>query len=176
MTMHTEENIKKIIRKEYSMLQKFYRFLKYHTLLILRKHDTPENIAHGMAIGIAVGFLPVIPFQALIALFFCAIFKKNKYAGVIGTNIFTNAILAIPVFYLIHFVGKIFIPVDISYQSLKAKFTNFSMSGIADFGLDLYLSIFIGGLVLAVIFYWPTYHLTKTMIIQHRHKRKRRAL
>jgi len=176
MTMHLEENIKRIIRKEYSMLQKFYRFLKYHTLLILRKHDTPENIAHGMAIGIAVGFLPIIPFQALIALFFCAIFKKNKYAGIIGTNIFTNAIIAIPVFYLIHFIGNVFISVDISYEALKSKFTDFSLSGIADFGLDLYFSIFLGGLLLAVLFYWPTYHLTKTMIIKHRQKRKRRAL
>lgn len=168
-----EKSVIRIVKRDYSIFKKFYRSLKYHLLILVRKEDTPESIAHGMAIGITVGFLPVIPFQALFALFFCKIFNKNIFAGVIGTNIFTNAIIALPVFYLIHFVGKIFIKVDVSYAALRDKFLNFSLAGIAEFGWDLYLAIFLGGMILSVIFYWPTFHFTRLLVIRHRQKRKK---
>lgn len=169
-----EKNVIRIIKRDYSIFRKFMRSLKYHFLILIRKEDSPDNIAHGMAIGITVGFLPVIPFQALFALFFCKLFKKNIFAGVIGTNIFTNAIIALPVFYLIHFVGRIFIEVDVSYATLKDKFLNFSLTGIAEFGWNLYLAIFLGGIILSIIFYWPTFHFTRLMVIHHRQKRKKR--
>ncbi|MBN1969024.1 MAG: DUF2062 domain-containing protein [Candidatus Delongbacteria bacterium] len=139
----------------------------------MRKEDTPENIAHGMAQGIFVGFLPIIPLQAVVALLVCTIMKSNKFTGVIGTNIFTSFLTAIPVFYLEHFIGKLVIDVDVNYEKFKSLILDFSMADIASFGWSLWLAITFGGIILGILFYFPVYALTKQSVIKFRNRRKR---
>lgn len=158
---------------QYSLIQRFYRILKFYLLSLVRKEDTPESIAHGMAIGIFVGFLPIIPGQALTAVALCFIFKSNKFAGVIGTNVFTSWLTAFPVFYLNHFIGKLFIDVNIRYDDFISLFTQFSLKNIAQFGWDLFLAITLGGLVVGIITYYPVYLLTKNGVVKFRNRRGR---
>ena len=157
----------------YSLISRFYRILKYYFLVLVRKEDTPESIAHGMAIGILIGFLPIIPGQALTAIAFCFIFKANKFAGIIGTNIFTSWLTAFPVFYLNHFIGKIFIDVNITYQDFISLFTDFSLKNIAEFGWDLFLAVTIGGLIVGAISYLPVYLITKNLVVNFKRRRKK---
>ncbi len=125
-----------------------------------------------MAIGIFVGFLPIIPGQALTAVAFCFLFRSNKFAGIIGTNIFTSWLTAFPVFYLNHFIGKLFIDVNISYSNFISLFTNFSLKNIADFGLDLFLAITIGGTIVGIVSYIPVYLITKKLVINFKNRKK----
>ncbi len=161
-------------RKKYNIFQKSYRALKYHLLMITLKNDSANSIAHGLAIGIFIGFMPIIPLQAIAAIVVCGLTKTNKIAGVVGTNIFTSAFTAAPVFYLVHFIGKIFIDVDITYTKFKELFTKFSITNIVEFGLEIYLAVIIGGLVMAIIFYPIVYFYTKKAVINFRLRREER--
>ena len=173
---HKIEDTRKIIRKNYSLPQRVVRIIRFYILLLVRKKDTAESIAHGMGIGVLVGMLPIIPFQTVIAVVVCSVFKSNKFAGVIGTNIFTNAINAPITFYLLHFLGKPFLHTEIDYQQLKDLIINFSFSKIAEFGIDLYFEIIIGGIIVGAIFYPISYYTTFYAVSKFRNRRKKKEI
>jgi uncharacterized protein (DUF2062 family) len=155
------------------------RTVKYFVLLFVRKEDSPENIAHGLAMGIFVGFLPIIPFQTVFILLLCTIFKTNKLAGVIGSTVLTNPLSAMPVFYAQHFLGRIFILHDFSYDKFKHLFFHFSISEVNEVGREILIMakmVSIGGLILGVLFYPFVYYSTKNYIVRFRKKIKDRKL
>ena len=157
--------------------------LKYYFLLMVRKEDPPERIAHGLAMGIFIGFLPIIPLQTLTIIVLCTFFKTNKLAGIIGTNIFTNPFNAIATFYGVHFLGRIFILHDFTYETFKNLFTQISVQNIAEFGkelLTLFTMVTIGGVIMGIISYPIIYFLSYKYIVRKRkkikHKRKLKFL
>lgn len=167
----TSKKITKIIKKEYNLFQRLYRAAIYNLWILVRKEDTPKSIAHGMALGLFVGFLPIIPLQTVIILIVCSLTKTNKVAGVIGTSIFTNIFNAPITFYLQHFIGKIFIDVNVSFAEFAGLFKHLNVKTIAHFGFDLYLAIVIGGIILGIIFYPLSYKLTYSIIVKFRKRR-----
>ena len=173
---HKIEDTRRIIRKNYSLWQRIVRIVRFYIILLMRKKDTAESIAHGMGIGVFIGMIPIIPFQTVIAVLACSIFKKNKFAGVIGTNIFTNAINAPVTFYLLHFFGKPFLHTEIDYQQLKDLIVNFSFSKIAEFGIDIYLEIIIGGVIIGTVLYPVSYYLTLNTVLKFRNRRKKKEI
>lgn len=166
MTIDTEKYINK-----HPLLTRIFRVIKYYFLLFVRKEDTPQSIAHGLATGIFIGFLPIIPFQTVVTIFFCFLFKSNKVAGIIGSTLITNPVTAMPVFYFQHFLGRIFILHDFSYDKFKNLFIHISLSNFNEFGHEL-LILFemtaIGGLILGIIFYPVVFFLTNRSVIRHR--------
>jgi len=169
---HKIENTRKIIRKNYSLSQRIVRIIRFYILLLVRKKDTAESIAHGMGTGVLIGMIPIIPFQTVAAVVVCSVFKSNKFAGVIGTNIFTNAINAPITFYLLHFLGKPFLHTEIDYQQLKDLIVNFSFSKITEFGIDLYFEIIVGGVIVGALLYPVSYYLTLYTVLKFRNRRK----
>ncbi|MFO7809818.1 MAG: DUF2062 domain-containing protein [Candidatus Delongbacteria bacterium] len=166
-------------RKRHQLYTRILRIIKYYFLLFVRKEDSPENIAHGFAIGIFIGFLPVIPFQTLFTLLICTIFKTNKLAGVIGSTAITNPFSAMPVFYAQHFLGRIFILNDFSYERFNQLFIHFSLSNINEVGKDIitmFKMVSIGGIILGIILYPVMYYISKTYIIKFRTRIREKKL
>lgn len=161
-------------RKKYPFWIGLYRIIKYNFIVLMRKQDSPESIAHGLAQGIFVGFFPIVPFQAISAIIVNSIFKTNRFAGFIGTNIFTNWLNLIPTFYGLHLLGKLFISVDVNYEKFTDSFTNLDVTKLAEFGYDLWLSMMIGGAITAVATYIPIYYYTKRLVIKFRNRKKRK--
>ncbi|HQO09185.1 MAG TPA: DUF2062 domain-containing protein [Clostridiales bacterium] len=159
--------------KKHPFLTKILRMAKYYFLMFVRKEDSPSKIAHGFAIGIFVGFLPIIPFQALFSLLLCSIFKVNKLAGVLGSTTITNAVMAIPVFYAQHFLGRIFILHDFSYDRFKLLFTQLNVSNIHYAGKDILIMfemVTIGGIIVGIIFYPLAYYVVFRYITKRRER------
>ncbi len=165
----------KIDTEKYSnkhpFLTRIFRGLKYYFLLFVRKEDTSQSIAHGLATGIFIGFLPIIPFQTVVTIFFCFLLRSNKVAGIIGSTLITNPVTAMPVFYFQHFLGRIFILHDFSYDKFKNLFAHISLSNFNEFGHEL-LILFemttIGGVILGIIFYPAVYFIANKSVIRHR--------
>lgn len=160
-------------KKKHPALTRIARTLNYYFLLFVRKEDPPPQIAHGFAIGIFVGFLPIIPFQALFAVILCTIFKSNRLAGILGSTTITNPILAVPVFYAQHFLGRIFILHDFSYENFKNLFSHLSLSSINTAGKDiliLFEMVTIGGIITGIIFYPIAYYLALNAVTRRRER------
>jgi uncharacterized protein len=160
-------------RKKYPLITRLFRMIKFYFLLFVRKEDSPEKIAHGLAIGVFVGFMPIIPLQSVTTLLLCAIFKTNKLAGVIGSTALTNPITALPVFYAQHFLGRIFILKEFSYDKFVDLFKHISVHNLNEIGSDivtLFNMVTIGGMIVGVFFYPFVYYITKRSIIRRRER------
>ena len=154
-------------------MTRIIRMLNYYFLLFVRKEDPPKQIAHGFAIGIFIGFLPIIPFQALLSVIVCTIFKSNKLAGIVGSTTITNPIMAVPVFYAQHFLGRIFILHDFSYENFKNIFSHLSVSSLNTAGRDiliLFEMVSIGGIITGIVFYPIAYYLALNAVTKRRIK------
>jgi len=78
------------------------RWLRYQYLRVIRQNDTPERIAGGLALGVAIGILPSFGAGVIIVLFLAGWVRLNRAAGVIGTLIMNP--LTTPFFWTVSFL------------------------------------------------------------------------
>jgi uncharacterized protein len=63
------------------------RWARYQYVKLLRINDTPEKIAGGLALGVAIGILPSFGLGIIVAVFVAALIRVNKVSALIGTLI-----------------------------------------------------------------------------------------
>ncbi|MCR4291027.1 MAG: DUF2062 domain-containing protein [Candidatus Scalindua sp.] len=81
------------------------RFIRW--LIMLR--GSPEAIGLGIAIGIFVGFSPLMGFQMLIAIFFATFIYASRPAAMAAVWI-TNPLTFLPIYIFTYKVGKYILP------------------------------------------------------------------
>lgn len=64
---------------------RFLRWLRYQYIRVVRLEDSPEKVAGGLALGVALGVLPSFGLGIIIALFAAGLFRVNRAAAVVGT-------------------------------------------------------------------------------------------
>jgi uncharacterized protein (DUF2062 family) len=141
--------------------------LKQKISNLIHSHESPSEIALGVAIGVFIGMLPLYGFHLLlwvIAAFLVP--SANKLAIFIGTNI--SLPVTIP---LITWAGyetgrltmlsREYPPLDFNY------FRHFPFRDIGSFYFPLFIGSVILGVVCAFAFYWLTY-----TIVDARRRRK----
>ena len=132
--------------------------------------DTPHKIALGFALGIFIGFVPVMGIQMAVVLPFALIFRGNKAAAISGVWI-TNPLTVIPIYYINYMVGLWVTPYGhMTWADFSAKFSNIDTTTFLKLGSDLLVPLFVGGTALGVVLGIPTYFATKAFIIRYRKK------
>jgi len=63
------------------------KWFQEHSIKLLAIRDTPNAIAGGVAIGIFLGFTPLIGLKTLLSLFFAWIFRCNLLAAAIAVTL-----------------------------------------------------------------------------------------
>lgn len=145
---------------------------------LLSLNDSPHDIALGLALGIFIGFLPIMGIQMGVVLVFILPFRKaNKIAAVAGVWI-SNPLTVIPLYAFIYWVGTLFYPAKsvLTSEILKSKMRDIvQLDGFIDqtqaflsLGADIFLPMCIGGAVVGFIAMFPTYYFTKKFITGYR--------
>ena len=108
----------------HSSNNKFKKYLRYSYLW----HLDRESVARGVAIGIFIGIVPIIPFQTLLAIFL-SIFLRGNFPVAFITSWISNPITFIPILYLIYYVGDLVLGKNggVVVQDVTLKFSNFSV-------------------------------------------------
>ena len=160
--------------------------LKAQVLNIWKKlihlNADPHDIAFGLALGIFVGFLPIMGIQMVVAGLVCLPFKHaNKPAAVAGVWI-TNPLTVIPIYAFIYWIGTFFYPADhvVTLSTIMSKMTDVlklegfvaQTKGFLALGADIFLPMCIGGAVVGLIAMIPTYIITKKSITAYRNKKR----
>ena len=65
-------------------LEKLRSFIMRHYLHLMQIRDTPHAIAGGIAIGVFLGFTPLVGFKTLIAVLFAWLFRCSKLSAALG--------------------------------------------------------------------------------------------
>lgn len=167
------------------------RFIKFR---ILHVDDSPQRIAKGLAIGVFIGFLPLMGIQMAIAFVTAAALKANKAMAMLGVWV-SNPFTAIPVYYpcyrlgrwLLKIVTERNIDVDVrqlekllfetlSFHRLLVDFNNpVVWKELSTWLLKIGLELTIGGVIIGYLAARITYILTIKIVVFHRQRRQLRT-
>ena len=151
--------------------------------LAVHANDNPQRIAVGVAIGLFIGWLPLVGIQTIIAAVVCWIVRANFAASVPGVWL-SNPLTMVPMYLLNNWVGSLFYGKRISWQEMQEIWAGIAEMGIWEGTVYLCTSIWditapmlIGGCIIGLIVGVPGYFLSLRAafaIQRRRHERKER--
>jgi len=172
---------------------KLFRYLEYKVLHI---DDSPHKIALGLALGLFIGWMPLVGLHILLAIVFSMLFRANKFAALVSiwvSNIFTFFIIYYPAYLLGRFIVHIFSPNSTTSRRQVTEALNKLLSPgnmITSFltkdywrhfwalsktiGPELWIGCMIIGAVLAVCSYFGCIKLIKSHRAKNPHRRYRK--
>ncbi|WP_462323502.1 DUF2062 domain-containing protein [Desulfoplanes sp.] len=147
------------------------RAIRFGYLKILRIKAPPHSIGLGMAIGVFVGCLPLIPFQTVIALALAFGLRCSKIAAAIGTWV-SNPANVVFMYFFLYKIGRFFVPG--SAQGLDPK--HLALSDMLASGWHLVMVMSVGGLIVGLPAAVVTYFVTIRLVLLYHKKRAARRI
>lgn len=141
------------------------RRVKFAYLHLLRLPGTSNKVALGLALGILVGFLPIIPLQTVTAFVLCFIFRGNFLASLPGIQI-TNPLTVPPLYFLFFHIGQIISPYG--HDDALPPFDGLALMPLSELAgplKEIFLAMFFGGLLLGVIFA-PIFYIVTRLYLE----------
>lgn len=143
----------------------FKRLLRFQYLKLLRLKTSTHNIAMGLAVGIFVGCLPVIPFQTVVAVVMAFVFRASKVAAALGTWI-SNPVNMIPFYTMLYYIGSLVLPVEAHFDPHHLE-----LKAMLHQGWEIVIVMFTGGILIGVPLSILTYILCFRSVNAYRQKR-----
>lgn len=153
----------------YTVSEKLKRFIRYWYLRLVRIQASPQNIARGLAAGVFVGLLPVLPFQTIIAIAVAFVVRGSKIAAALGTWV-SNPLNWVPVYMMFYYVGKAVVPFDVP----PFNPSQLEMAEMLEMGWKFFTVMMVGGLVVAIPSAIISYFLAFKGVQAYRARRKAR--
>ena len=169
------------------------KIFKERLLPLLRVKDSPTQVAWGVSIGLFVGFTPTVGVQIAIVLATAALPSVRFNIPIACTMVWvSNPLTTIPLYYAIYYLGVVLLDNEImgfiSFKKLLQELVVtikegesfidslwLGITGIFDIGMDIALPMWIGGVVLGIIFAVPAGLYTRWWLLR-RQEKKARAL
>ena len=130
----------------------------------------------GLAIGVFVGCLPIVPFQFVTALALAFIFKGSKVASMLGTLV-SNPLNFVPFYMMVYYIGRAVTGMEISPPTPSMFHPDkFDFSDLLDGSRDLLLVMMTGGFTLAVPSAVVAYFLGLQAVVRYRRRKEARLL
>ena len=136
------------------------RAARYYYLRFIRLKGHPSVLARGVAVGTFVGITPTLPFHTILALLFAFLLRGSKIAALLATILVSNPFTFFLQYYFSWKIGNWFTPgkhsweeVEILIEAIISK-GNFgeTMTALAGIGLESFMILIVGGIILAVPF------------------------
>lgn len=157
---------------KYTRWARFLRNLRYWYLRIIRQNATAETIARGLAVGVFIGALPIIPLQSVTLLVLVYPLRINFISAWLAT-FYSNVFTMVPFYTLLFIIGKACLPVgEISFDPNRLE-----MMQLIATGWDVFLVMLAGGIIFGVVASIFTYVFSLQIIRRtRRHRDARRKL
>lgn len=150
---------------------------------ILKEKDPPHKIALGMALGIFVGFLPIMGIQMAVVTLFAIPLRGNLKAAVAGVWI-SNPITFIPLYWANYQFGVLFCAHrKVSWEEFGGKMATASnwdwsaikssLTSLMNMGADVFVPLWLGSTILAVFFGVITYFVAYRWVVFYRNKKEK---
>ncbi|HSR13041.1 MAG TPA: DUF2062 domain-containing protein [Thermodesulfobacteriota bacterium] len=154
--------------RDRSFLDRWKRQARLYYLRLLRLQDQPSKVAWGMAIGVAIGLTPTIPFHTVLAVAIAFLLRKSKLAAAIGVWVANP--LVFPFIYAADYRIGLFIT---GAESPSLDFSEISPASLLDMGWDLAYPLLAGGALTAALSLLPAYYVTKKAVLAYRARKGR---
>jgi hypothetical protein len=141
------------------------RFARFQYLRLMRQSASAHSLALGLAVGMFVGFLPIIPFQTVVSLSLAFVLRGNPVGAAIGTFV-SNPLNVIPFYAMLYWVGGLFWHTSVPFDP-----ANLDMTRMLELGMDFFLVMCLGGVVMGIPASCITYVLAFRGVNAYRHRR-----
>ena len=151
-----------------------HRWLQKHSLKLLAIRDTPEAIAGGVAIGIFIGFTPLVGLKTVLTILFAWLTRSNILAAVIASAAHDILWPVMPVIFRWEY--------DVGYWLLSSPHRLPPRLNITNLGirswlnwphlLHVFIPLLAGSIICSAPFGLLSYLFTKRLIIRHRRKKQ----
>lgn len=131
---------------------------------ILHLRGSPHSIALSFAIGMYIGFIPLLGVQTFLALILSWILRLNAVA-MVSAAYFTNPLTFVPLFWMAFKVGMLLYPSEVS---LPANWTEFELERMFELLSPYLVQLIIGTTVLGLIFAGASYVFVKYLVTRYR--------
>lgn len=146
----------------------FQRKLKFIYLRVIRLRGHPHELALGMAFGIGIGMMPIIPVHMITAVALAVFFGASKITAAAGTWI-CNPITVYPIYKYSYEIGVFILGFDYHTTFLipvnqaigHGEYLNATQTILSSGGMAV-ASFLCGGMVLGILFSVPSYFLFYT--------------
>lgn len=146
------------------------RFSRYWYLRVLRIQASPHNIAIGLAAGVFIGLLPVLPFQTVLAVALAFVVRGSKIAAALGTWV-SNPLNWVPCYLAFYHVGTLVLPFDVPPLDMSRV----EMAQLFESGWRLFAVMMTGGLVIAIPSSLLSYFVAYRLISAYRRRKAARV-
>ncbi|HDI60010.1 MAG TPA: DUF2062 domain-containing protein [Desulfobacteraceae bacterium] len=127
----------------------------------------PKEIARGFAVGLFIGFMPILGAQMLIAVPLAALFKSNKLAAAAGVWI-TNPVTAPVIYGLTYVLGSKLTGIS---GRLAAGFAEpMTLMDVVAQAPHVFWTLTIGGIVVGLPVAVASYYLSLAAVIRYRER------
>lgn len=153
--------------------------LRYYMLKIVRNDGTPEYIARGVALGLAVGFIIPMFFQLIVVIPLSFLFRAAKVPAVAFTFV-TNQFTVFLIYPLQCWIGSYIVLRPLTYRELETMLKDViaspSWTTFSAIGIDLGLSFVAGGIFFALLFAPTSYFLAVRLVKRYRAMKERHRM
>lgn len=118
---------------------------------------SPGSLARGAAVGVFMGFAPLVPLKTILILAITVPTGCSTVAAVLVCTIICNPLTYVPLYYLAWLVGNLVLPGRISWSVLEATLAQMGQLGTLEalrlagqVGFEAGVVVLLGGLVLAL--------------------------
>lgn len=143
--------------------------IKEIVIRLIKAHNSPREVALGVAIGSFIAILPLYGFHTLLVIIAAVLVRNaNKLAMLLGTNVSLPPTIA-TITWTAYDIGR-FVLFNKDYPPLSWSYIrHFKMAMIREFYYPLFVGSLILGLLCAVFFYYITLFLTDRIQKRHSH-------
>ncbi len=155
------------------------QIFKFYYLKVVRNDGSPEYIARGVALGLAVGFIIPMFFQLMVAIPLSFVLRAAKVPAIVGTFV-SNHFTVLVLYPAQCWIGGSLLMKPISYDELtgllKGVIANPCWATFRELGVDVGGAFFAGGALFALLVATPAYFITIALVKKYRKNREiRRA-
>jgi hypothetical protein len=159
----------------------------WRAVLVLK--DTPHRVALGLAIGVFVGWMPIIGIQMSIAAVAALALRGNVTAAVLAVW-FSNPITLIPCYWLEWWVGWLAMSLFVDLPWLGLDWIRDMITGLGDKGFwegtrfllgrkflwDFFVPANVGGAILGIVTGLASYPYVRRAVLRYQKHRQRQQL
>lgn len=134
-------------------------------LRLVRQEMPVHNVAIGFTAGMFVGFLPIIPFQTIVAVAVAFPVRGSKIAAALGTWISNPINIVIPFYLMLYYAGRLIIPGRCPFNPELLELAIMLEQG-------WFLVMLVGGVALGIPASILSYFLTRRAIAGYRRRKQ----
>lgn len=161
---------------------KFLRLSRYYYLRFIRLKGDPQSLAWGTAIGVFIGITPTIPLHTVLILIVTMLTRSSAIAGIISSWLVCNPLTYLPIYYSSMVLGNHLTPFELSWRRVKALIDTLtshqgfseSMGALSSLGLEAFVIMLVGGIVLALPFTLFSYILALRFFLKIQNGKRNR--